>query len=289
MKAPRFFSKLNYVYFFLFSIVFVRILVVYLDLSADELAASETYNFAFNFIGWFGVLYGVLLPLILIRVMDQLDKIDAEFDREAKAVRLLFEDISYLQARNSVVGKKLAKALRAYVVHVINHYPNEVKGGNTVKGIDNERIMGDEILEEIRKAHQKFLLLKKADTSDLRLIESDIYHEIRDLMEIRANRITFASQRFFEGFRLIALIVSVIFIVPFYIVGFGAGTSFITYILIISVTFLAIFIYMIIEDFNEPFGGTWKIDIESWDRVLEYIDSQEAVVTPKVKRKNKLK
>ena len=103
-------------------------------------------TFASNFIEWFGILYGILLPLILVRVWEQLDDIDREFDKEADAVRLLYEDISYLPASTKPFAKKTALLLRKYVAHVIENYRYEVKPTFAIK--DNES-GGDNFVERI--------------------------------------------------------------------------------------------------------------------------------------------
>ena len=98
---------------------------------------------------------------------------------------------------------------------------------------------------------------------------------IRDIVEIRRDRIALASQRVFSSLRTVALVTSIIFVIPFYFVGFAPASSILDTVLILGVTFLVIFIYMIIEDLGEPFGGTWKITDESWHRLLKEMDSIE--------------
>ena len=64
---------------------------------------------AVNFVEWFGVLYGFLLPTILVRVWEQFDNIDNVLDREADAVKSLVGDLMLLDEqhapfRNQVLG-----------------------------------------------------------------------------------------------------------------------------------------------------------------------------------------
>jgi hypothetical protein len=218
-------------------------------------------GFVPNFIEWFGVLYGLLLPLVMVRVWEQLDDIDREFDREADAIKILYEDLSYLQGESVKVGIKIAKLLRKYVRHVIRNYKYEVKEFELV------RLAGDNILECIR---DQFFVLIHPDVMNSKVSEflvPEIFERFNEIIDIRGDRISLASQRLFDTLRNIALIASIVFILPFYILVFSIPMDILDYILVIGVTLLVVFIYQIVEDFDEPFGGTWKISSDSWVRL----------------------
>ncbi len=253
-------SKTIYVYFFIFAIILTQIIIVFFKPEDVNTVSSGLIDstFAANFIEWFGVLYSILLPLILVRVWEQLDDIDREFDREADVVRIFFEDLSFFSGENEFVKKKLSVLLREYVRHVTKNYPREVKSAG------NARIIGDKILIKIRKQLREIISSDMMEDKNTEFLVKELFQRLNEVVDIRGDRIGYASQRLFEMFRFVALIVSIIFIIPFYVVGFTIHTSALDYLLIIAVTFLVIFVYMIIDDFDEPFGGTWKIDDESW-------------------------
>ncbi len=282
-------------------------------------------TFASNFIEWFGILYGILLPLMLVRVWEQLDAIDREFDREADAVKLLYEDIYYLPGNTENFAKETAKLLSGYVKHVMDNYRYEVKPNNTssvnlddisyleqlweqIKGIFklirtamNEflhpelkdinpeaiRIKGDKFLHDIRTKYKKVVYSARKRSKETNPFVSDIFQRLNDIVDIRGDRIGFASQRLFESLRLVALITSIIFVLPFYFVSFNAVTPPLDKALIIGVTLLVIFIYLIIDDFDEPFGGTWRITDDSWSRVLKYMDDHQHELDKGANRKKK--
>ncbi len=251
--------KTNYVYYFLFAIITARIASAYFYYTDGTTPSAEVTNsFAANFIEWFGVLYSILLPLILVRVWEQLDDIDREFDREADVIRIFFEDLYFLREKNEIVGQRISDLLRKYVKHVVKKYSFEVKE------IEKERRSGDEILINIRKQFHDLISPEMMSTKDTEFLVKEMFQRLNEIVDIRGDRIGFASQRLFQTFRLVALIASIVFIVPFYIVGFTIQTSTLDNILIVGVTLLVVFVYLIIEDFDEPFGGTWKIDDESW-------------------------
>ena len=264
-------SKYYFVYFFIFAIVLTQIVVIYLNPAGggNVPSAAVEETFASNFIEWFGVLYSILLPLILVRVWEQLDDIDREFDREADAVRIFYEDLSFLREDNETAEKKLSTLIRDYVRHVIRNYPFEVKESNDVRRI------GDNILIRIRKQFKELFSSNAMEDKKTEFLVKELFQRLNEIVDIRGDRIGFASQRLFDMFRIVALVVSIIFIIPFYVVGLTIHTTALDYLLLIGVTFLVIFVYLIIEDFDEPFGGTWKIDVDSWNLLREDIVDEE--------------
>ena len=275
-------------------------------------------TFLSNFIEWFGVLYGILLPLILVRVWEQLDAIDREFDREADAVRLLYEDIYYLPGNSAKFAKETAKLLRNYVVHIIENYRYEIKSpthleddspNNNENGVFEQAILritslykllrnnlyqflypeiinvnpeivraqGDDYLQKIRAHYKELIFNQRKIEKEPDPFVTEIFQRLNDIVDIRGDRISLASERLFESLRLVALIASITFVVPFYFVSFSSSTPPLDKLLVIAVTLLVVFMYLIVDDFDEPFGGTWRITDDSWRRVLRYIDSTEAV------------
>lgn len=315
VKGQSIFDSLYFhLLIFLFALFITRVLAA--DYPKDELKNT----FAANFIEWFGVLYGILLPLIMVRVWEQLDDIDREFDREADIVRIMYEDLAYLPEKSQKIGVEIAVVLRDYVVHVTKNYEYEVKESTEEKNTKREkqgktnaadeekradkvilkiwmkmreqfiklinpnehktsesaRKVGDDILLRIRRRFSEVLYpdgkATKA-TNDVDFIVKELFQRLNEIVDIRGDRIGFASQRLFQTLRIVALIASIVFLAPFYILGFSGQTSLLDNILIFGVTLLVVFIYMIIEDFDEPFGGTWKIDDESWQDLLNAMNS----------------
>jgi hypothetical protein len=296
------FRYVNFIPLFIFIAKFLEVQGV--------LKFDKADTFVSNFIEWFGVLYGILLPLILVRVWEQLDEIDRQFDREADAVKLLYEDLFYLQGEYAVFGKEISKLLREYVVHVLRFYREEIKTIDSVPPkSDNEivskkqyqriyewvreqwrgsiqsegetselvdaRLVGDKILENIRSQYRNLILFARKTAKEPDAFILEIFRGHNEIVDIRGDRIAIASQRLFEGLRVVALIASITFVVPFYFVGFTPNTPLLDNILVVCVTLLVIFTFMIIEDFDEPFGGEWKITDDAWKRVLGYMDEHQ--------------
>lgn len=241
--------------------------------------------FISNFVEWFGVLYGILLPLILVKAWEQLDAIDREFDREADTAKILYKDLEYLSdlpGKFKKVGDEITKLLYDYVVHVINNYKNETKQSDDNNKSKNA---GDKILDEMRG---KFKVLIHSDTRKNGVSETlinELLEKLNELVDNRGDRISHASQRLFENLHTIALITSVIFLIPFYFAGpiyfsTSIGLPYFYLLdtaLILSVTFLVIYIYMIIEDLDEPFEGVKKITDDSWQLLLREMESDQRI------------
>jgi hypothetical protein len=321
----------NLVYVIPLSVFAVKILDFLLQKNDIYIASSTAGSeFLSNFIEWFGVIYGLLLPLIMVRVWEQLDSIDREFDREADAVKALYEDIFFLEGKCATIGSDIAELLRIYVDHVNHAYHHEVKPSGTLRDLPESQLVppyweqakrktpslvdrikkylgappnsqgtaiipdnqiavstntetelrdpkekGDELLENIRCKFRSFFLSKVITTKASEILVEEMFHRLNEIIDIRGDRIGLASQRLFETLRTVALLTSIIFLLPFYFVGFTATTQLLDEILIGGVTLLVIFIYLIIEDLDEPFGGIWNIDTTAWERLLIEMNSDE--------------
>lgn len=331
-------TRYHYIYIIPISIFVVKILEFLFRLFDIKLASfADGSGFLSNFIEWFGVIYGLLLPLIMVRVWEQLDSIDREFDREADAVKALYEDIFFLGGKCAEIGKEIAPLLRGYVDHVIKQYSQEVKVSNnfqdlpesilfreiseqlqkltqgffkllgkfldllkrlfrsgdsvlqgkeiykqiplpTISETDDQKKIGDQLLEYVRHKFRDFFAPNAMTTKASEILVEEMFHRLNEIIDIRGDRIALASQRLFETLRIVALITSIIFLLPFYFVGFTPQTHLLDEILIGAITLLVIFIYLIVEDLDEPFGGIWKIEATSWERLLSEMDSTERKV-----------
>lgn len=243
----------------------LEIIFRFFGIEISSYSSNINNSFIPNFIEWFGVLYGMLLPLILVRAWQQLDDIDREFDKEADIVKILYEDLQYLinmGGKTENIGKEISKTLYSYVNHVTNNYQDEIKKtGSKQKD-------GDTILELLREQIKKLLRHKLMKDEAVGFIIREIYERVSEIADTRGDRISLVSQRLFESLNHIALITSIIFLIPFYFVGISSLPFIFDLILIISITFLVIYIYMIIEDFDQPFDGLKKISDESWKNLL---------------------
>jgi hypothetical protein len=237
--------------------------------------------FLYNFIEWFGVVYGFLVPLIMVRVWEQFDTLEREFDKEADAVKILFEDVKLLDGRNhSTLKKHIFNQLISYIKHVEDNYIIENDPGEESKKI---RANGNFILKEIRKdyydiVHSQKILRKERDP-----LLSELLTQLNNIIDARGDRIALAKQRLFDSLRGVTKIASVIWLIPFYLLRYdvspeGAttpiyiGPGVIGNILIVGVTFLVVFVLTVIEDLDEPFGGHWKLDITPWNQMRSELE-----------------
>jgi hypothetical protein len=217
---------------------------------------KDSEGFVGNFIEWFGVLYGFLLPLILVRAWEQFDAIDREFDKEADTVKTFYEDVNLL-GREGIDKKSIFESLLAYVNHVIEHYPKEAddrdlqtQGDNRLKGVREEYF---------KMANSAFISQKEGE-----ILATELLHQLNAIIDSRGDRIGLCNQRLFESLRFVALIASVIFVVPFYFVKFNQTYGILDSFLVFGVIFLVIFILSTIEDLDEPFYGSWRISSQPW-------------------------
>lgn len=230
-----------------------------------EFISEGDKYFNINFIEWFGVLYGFLIPTVLVKVWEQFDETDREFDREADAINILSEDIELFDNSNYLDFKiSTLTALQQYTKHVQNYYDREDDDDKTYK------LKGDKILMGIRTKYNDYKILhpNKKQEKEIDPILSELISQLNNAIDIRGDRIALSKQRLFQGLRFIVLVSSVMWLLPFYFIAEPGNNNYyglFTDLLRLGVTFLVIFVLSIIEDLDEPFGGTWKIGTEQWE------------------------
>jgi hypothetical protein len=254
-----------YLLLFLLAILVTRILIHYLWTTEEVVSAEIPKTFVIGFIEWTGVLYGILLPLILIKVWEEFDEIDREFDREVDSVRGLYENLLLFYEEGESIKEQALRLLRDYVRHVEKKYKYELLEN------DFEKSVGDQVLTKIRIQLVALSSREEKNSEHHNSLVSELFRNLSNVIDNRGNRVWLINQRVFEKIRPIAIIVTIIFIVPFYVIAFTNQTSLLDNVLIFGITFVTIFIYLSIEDLNKPFKGSYKIDKNPWRSLRKYL------------------
>lgn len=235
--------------------------------SLNIFSTSVSATFFENFIEWFGILYGFLMPLILVRVWEQFDEIEREFDKEADAVKILTENLRLLHSTNSKHVETIIEILVRYIEHVREKYKFEASDRAV-------RSIGDKILREIRINFKDLIHPEKGKRKEPDSLIAELIKQLDNIIDVRGDRISLSNERLFDVLRTISLVTSIMFLVPFYFVGFAPGTGLLENSLIFGVTILVILIYIILDDLDDPFGGIWKIEPHALNQVLLDIKSE---------------
>ena len=107
---------------------------------------------------------------------------------------------------------------------------------------------------------------------------SELLHELNAIIDLRGDRISLSSERLYESLRLLSIITSIVWLIPFYYLyytdnsGGDLSLGIFGWILVVAVTFLVIIILTIIDDLDNPFDGYWTINISSWDKLIVDIE-----------------
>lgn len=233
----------------------------------DFITNGDRY-FNINFIEWFGVFYGFLIPTVLVKVWEQFDSTGRAFDREVDVVRILFGDVQLLDDHYYLSFKiGVLDTLLGYTAHVKDFYDQEQDTDKQHKS------NGDTMLSKVRTLYNEFKILhpKQKTEREADPLLSELINQLNNIVDIRGDRIALSRQRLFQGLRVIVLASSVIWLLPFYFIAriapdladYGLFTD----LLKLGVTVLVIFVLSIIEDLDEPFEGTWRIGPESWEQL----------------------
>jgi len=241
--------------------------------AADKILARE-------FVEWFGVLYGFLLPQILVRVWEQFDEIDNVFDSEADAIKILAEDMSLLRVEFSGTRTEILEKLHAYSKHVLDHHTEEIKLAELTKENEEESKsdLGAKYLKEIRDKYKDIIHQSDPAKPEVSSLISELLHGLNTIIDLRGDRISLSSERLYESLKLLAIITSIVWLVPFYFLyytdNFGGNLSLgiFGWLLVVAVTFLVIMILTVIDDLDNPFDGYWTVNINSWKKLIVDID-----------------
>lgn len=236
-----------------------------------------------DFVEWFGVLYGFLLPQILLRIWKQFDRIDSAFDGEADAIRILAKDTSLLHDNFRETRTKILERLLAYSNHVRNHYAEEVKFAELTKENEEEskKDIGAMYLKEIRDIYKNIIHHSNPAKPEVSSLISELLHELNNIIVLRGARISLSSERLYESLKFLAIITSIVWLIPFYFLYYpDSSLGIFGWVLVIAVTYIVIMILTIIDDLDNPFEGLWTININSWTKLT--LDIEEML--PKKKQ-----
>jgi hypothetical protein len=237
-----------------------------------EFVSVRDVYFSVNFIEWFGVVYGFLLPIILVRVWEQFDRLEREFDREADALKILYEDMQLLGEEYTNLKITIFKKMIEYINFIKSNYTFEHE-----IWADEIRKIGNDILRQIRISYDKLTHQQHELEGESNPLLTELLQQLNNIIDTRGDRISLARQRLFQSLRFVSILTSLIWLIPYYFIKFNIGTAeepilvrpeLFGNILIVALTLLIVVILSVIEDLDEPFGGTWKISMESWDQLL---------------------
>jgi hypothetical protein len=226
-----------------------------------------------NFVEWFGVLYGFLLPTILVRVWEQFDKIDNTFDKEADAIKILIGDLSLLQSHHNEFSSKVLRLLQEYAENVLGFI-----SGNLLQDLELEK--GKKTLAEVRKLYLEVFHQAPGGNKENDVLIDELLAQLNNIIDHRGDRVSLSTQRLFESLNFIAVITSIVWLVPLYFLYFQDNKGndlqlgIFGWLLVVAVTFLVIIILTIIEDLDNPFDGYWRVNISSWKNLVSDIGDE---------------
>jgi hypothetical protein len=217
--------------------------------------------FSQGFVEWFGTFYGFFLPLLLVRAWEQLDKADREFDREADSIKILLEDAMLLEDEFIEFKQEVVQDLNKYTNHVLTYYKVE-------HNVIERKKEGDDLLQGIRVGYKRLIYRGGGHLAgQLEPMTTELLGRLNEAIDVRGDRIAVFGERLFQSLKLVAIVTSIIWLIPFYFLSLELGV--LGNLFKFVVTFLIIFILTIIDDLDEPFKGFWKVNIENWKEILK--------------------
>lgn len=249
------------------------LIIVYLIVSGATAQLSvNDQTVIHDFIEWFGTAYSLFLALVLVNVWAQFDNVEREFDRELDAVSLIYQTAGYVQAlkeenepRIVEFKKKIKDDVFGYLHHVVHKYSIEHL-------VAQQRINGEKFLERIGSNIGSLAHEQMASET----LISELFRSLNDARDIRGDRISHAGQQMPDAVWFVSVVASIVWLLPFF--ALKIINLWVSSILIGGVTFVVVVVLVIIRDLNNPFEGTWKVNLEDWISVLDTIEPKYHVI-----------
>jgi hypothetical protein len=143
-----------------------------------------------------------------------------------------------------------------------------------------ENKTGEKLLKEIRGYYIDIFHTGDSKTQASEILREELLTQLNNLIDNRGDRISLSTQRLFESLNLIAVVTSILWLVPFYFLHFQGPQGqdlqlgIFGWLLVIFVTFLIIMILSIIDDLDKPFDGYWMVNIKSWEDLVGDIKAE---------------
>lgn len=285
MQKKNFFSWLNSItgsFKPLLSAVVYSPWLVLLYLITSKFASSldpNDQNIIKSFIDWLGLAYVIFMAMVLANVWSNFDTIDREFEQEVDAIATLYQTANYARAINKKqevelgnFKKRIHENIRNYVKHVITYY--ETEHSHALQRRNGERIL-ESVGEDISVIASRDILATALLT--------ELFRIFSEAKSIRRERISHARQRIPQTIWIIAIVFSLIWLIPFF--ALRINNLSVSFVLIGGITFVIVIILSIINDLANPFDGNWKIDITNWQEFSEILEPTPRIVFV-VRRKN---
>jgi len=220
-------------------------------LSRKEIFTKEDASIIGSFIEWFGVLYGVLLALVVVEVWQRYSLLNNEIDREADALVLLLKTIRFLDDENKI--KQIAGRIVDYcniILQFKNTYAFESSGASNK-------------LDDIHNAVGEMLKSKKIPIA----FSMQILHNINDAIDIRGDWVAHTKDRMPKTLRFLIFFTSIVWILGFF--GLNIKSDVLALMLCGAATFTVSTILFIITDLDDPKGGVWTAQFDSFEVLKE--------------------
>lgn len=227
----------------------------YLGETYPEFITKDDIELNKSFVEWFGVLYGFLLPLILVKAWEQFETLEKDFDKEADSLKVFIEDTMLLPSPLKDRKFKIVLTAIEYTRHIQARYIKESSNE------DNAKKEGDTILNNLRSELSFFFDTTNPANGNSPLV-SQLLGQLNVIIDVRGDRISNSKQRLFSGLRTVAISTSYAWLIPFYFLDYELGLY--GDGLVFTVTALIVFVLHTIEDLDEPFYKKWRLDIDRW-------------------------
>ncbi len=213
-----------------------------------------------NSVGWIlgGIftMYSLIAAFILVNVWEKFNNLNNLISTEAQKLTSLWTLTDYLD--DSVASKNMQQSLKNYLNNVSTQEIDQL--------IKKDKVpLATQYFTQIMKAIDKIQFDDKRDEPAFhKIIET-----FEDLSTIRDQRIQTALERIPNTLKHLFQIMTISLIALAFLHSFVNSLLFALSIAIL--TFITTFLYQIVLDLDDPYSGSWLVDITPYKQALIYI------------------
>lgn len=220
---------------------------------------EDSANFGWV-LGVIGTVYTLVAAFVIFGVWSQFNELASLITKESRLLVALWDVIDYFNDRE--LDKRIKTALISYIDETVNRELAKMAKGERINTYSKEFIGIREAIDKIR--------FDDARDNTIFPVVVELY---RDLLDVRDQRTEAGITRLPTSLKLLFLILSSFLIASFIILGFAHLELY-----LFSLAFgglIVIFMYEVIKDLDNPFGGVFQLEYEPLKDAKNYIERSE--------------
>lgn len=227
-----------------------------IDFLGHILRASFRVSFMLDkFFNVVSTLYAITIAFLLWKGLSDYDNLKTELNNEASMIRNIINYTEYFENENKEIAQNIKSNLKKYIENIFT-------GDRIRNHKDNDKVLSDCI--------KHISIITPHDFNDEVAI-SEIMKSISDLSKIRSVRQSYIETKMSPYLLLAIGVMSIFIMYPLFTKSPAEGGAAAS-IMVFSMSTLLSFMFITLFDIRDPFSGFWKIKLDAFKEIMEYLD-----------------